>query len=207
MVLLPAASTVRHGRSAGTDGYESHRQVPRDRITSERSGPRGRRTPSACDRHAGRHRGRPPVRGSRADERVRSVVVRRRRRHRPRRNWRDGDPVGATLANALAGNILDVDDDNAVAGGHPAVVVLPAIMAAVESEGGTVGDLLDAFLPAYEIAVRTAIALHARTGMYNGSGSWGPSGRQPGSRALASSRPTSPPTRWASPSSTRRLRQ
>lgn len=80
---------------------------------------------------------------------------------------------GATLINTLAANELDVDDGNRLAEGHPAAVVLPAAIAAVEEQGGTIGDLLDAFLPAYEIAVRTSMAMHEWIGMHTGSGSWG----------------------------------
>lgn len=80
---------------------------------------------------------------------------------------------GATLVNTLAANELDVDDGNRLAEGHPAAVILPAAIAAVEDVDGTVGDLLDAFLPAYEIAVRTSMAMHDWIGMHTGSGSWG----------------------------------
>lgn len=80
---------------------------------------------------------------------------------------------GGTLANTLAANELDVDDGNRLAEGHPAAVILPAAIAAVEEDGGTVGDLVSAFLPAYEIAVRTAMAMHDWIGMHTGSGSWG----------------------------------
>lgn len=80
---------------------------------------------------------------------------------------------GATLVNTLAANELDVDDGNRLAEGHPAAVILPAAIAAVEDEAGTVGDLVEAFLPAYEIAVRTSMAMHDWIGMHTGSGSWG----------------------------------
>ena len=80
---------------------------------------------------------------------------------------------GATLSNTVAANVLDVDDGNRLAEGHPAAVVLPAAIAAVESADGTVGDLLEAFLPAYEVAVRTSLAMHEWIGMHTGSGSWG----------------------------------
>lgn len=80
---------------------------------------------------------------------------------------------GATLANTLAANELDVDDGNRLAQGHPAAVILPAAVTAAESRDASIGDLLDAFLPAYEIAVRTAMAMHDWIGMHTGSGSWG----------------------------------
>lgn len=80
---------------------------------------------------------------------------------------------GATLVNSLAANVLDVDDGNRLAQGHPAAVVAPAALAAAQATGGTVGDVVDAFVPAYEIAVRSALAMHDWAGMHTGSGSWG----------------------------------
>ena len=80
---------------------------------------------------------------------------------------------GVTLANSIAGNELDIDDGHRLAEGHPAVVIVPAALAAVEAIDGTVGDLLDAVIPAYELAVRSARAMHEWLGILSGSGSWG----------------------------------
>lgn len=80
---------------------------------------------------------------------------------------------GATLVNTLAANELDVDDGNRLAEGHPAAVVLPATIAALEDVDGTIGDLLESFLVGYEVAVRTSMAMHEWIGMHTGSGSWG----------------------------------
>lgn len=80
---------------------------------------------------------------------------------------------GATLVNSLAANVLDVDDGHRLAQGHPAAVIAPAAVAAAEAADRTVGDLIEAFVPAYEIAVRGAMAMHAWTGMHVGSGAWG----------------------------------
>lgn len=81
--------------------------------------------------------------------------------------------VGATYANAMAANALDVDDGNRIAEGHPAAVLVPAALAAAEVREATVGEFLDALLGGYEIAVRAAIVLHERTEMHTSSGSWG----------------------------------
>lgn len=81
--------------------------------------------------------------------------------------------AGGTLVNSLAANVLDVDDGHRLAQGHPAAVVAPAALAAAQEAGGTVGDVVDAFVPAYEIAVRSALAMHDWAGMHTGSGSWG----------------------------------
>ncbi|MEA5409470.1 MmgE/PrpD family protein [Haloarculaceae archaeon H-GB2-1] len=80
---------------------------------------------------------------------------------------------GATLANGLAGNALDIDDGNRIAEGHPAACVVPAALAAAEEQDATIRELLDAVLAGYEVACRTALVLKEWTGMYNGSGSWG----------------------------------
>ena len=83
------------------------------------------------------------------------------------------DPSGATYANAMAANALDVDDGNRIAEGHPAAVLVPATLAAAEEAEATVGEFLDAMLAGYEISIRASVALHERTGMHNSSGSWG----------------------------------
>ena len=80
---------------------------------------------------------------------------------------------GAVLVNSIAGNELDIDDGHRLAEGHPAVVIVPAAVAAVEATDGTVGDLVDAVIPAYELAVRAARAMHEWLGILSGSGSWG----------------------------------
>lgn len=80
---------------------------------------------------------------------------------------------GAVLVNSIAGNELDIDDGHRLAEGHPAVVIVPAAVAAVEAADGTVGDLLDTIVPAYELGVRTARAMHDWLGVLSGSGSWG----------------------------------
>lgn len=78
----------------------------------------------------------------------------------------------AALANGVATNALDIDDGCVTSLGHPAAVVFPQVLAAAEATDAFVGELLDAILPAYEIAVRTAVGLHDATGCYTGSGSW-----------------------------------
>ena len=83
------------------------------------------------------------------------------------------DPSGATYANAMAANALDVDDGNRMAEGHPAAVLVPATLAAAEEAGCTVGEFLQSMLAGYEISVRASVALHERTGMHTSSGSWG----------------------------------
>lgn len=81
--------------------------------------------------------------------------------------------IGATYANAMAANALDVDDGHRTAEGHPSAVIVPAALAAAEAREATIGELLDALLVGYEIAIRASIVLHERAGMHTSSGSWG----------------------------------
>jgi 2-methylcitrate dehydratase PrpD len=80
---------------------------------------------------------------------------------------------GATLANAVAANALDVDDGHREVKGHPAAVVVPAALAAAETVDAGVEPLLDAVYVGYELAVRTGLAVHETDGVYTGTGSWG----------------------------------
>lgn len=81
--------------------------------------------------------------------------------------------IGASYANAMAANALDIDDGNRIAEGHPAAVLVPAGLAVAEQSDARVRTFLDALLGGYEIAVRTKLALHERVGMHTSSGSWG----------------------------------
>lgn len=81
--------------------------------------------------------------------------------------------AGATLANATAANVLDIDDGHRAVKGHPAAIVVPPALAAAEAVGGTVGEFLDAVYVGYELAVRAGLAIHATDGVYTGTGSWG----------------------------------
>lgn len=82
--------------------------------------------------------------------------------------------VGATLANGFAANALDIDDGYRPIKGHPGVCVLPALLAAVESQGGVSGQaFLTAFVIGYEIGIRAGLIRHATYPTYHSSGSWG----------------------------------
>lgn len=80
---------------------------------------------------------------------------------------------GATLANGVAANALDIDDGHREVKGHPAAVVVPPALAAAETAGASVHTFLDAVFVGYEIAVRAGLAIHAVDGVYTGTGSWG----------------------------------
>lgn len=79
----------------------------------------------------------------------------------------------ATLANATAANVLDIDDGHREVKGHPSAVVIPAALAAGEETDTSVKSFLDAVYVGYEVAVRAGLTIHAVDGLYTGSGSWG----------------------------------
>ncbi|UPV75218.1 MmgE/PrpD family protein [Halorussus limi] len=88
-------------------------------------------------------------------------------------NGRTAPPTEASLANATAANVLDIDDGHRDVKGHPAAVVVPAALAVAEETDASVAELLNAVYIGYEIAVRTGLTLHDVDGVYTGTGSWG----------------------------------
>lgn len=79
----------------------------------------------------------------------------------------------ASLANATAANVLDVDDGHRDVKGHPAAVVVPAALAVAEETDASVRTFLNAVYVGYEVAVRTGLTIHDVDGVYTGTGSWG----------------------------------
>lgn len=80
---------------------------------------------------------------------------------------------GATLANGVAANALDIDDGHRKVKGHPAAVVIPPALATAEATASSVRELLDAVYVGYELAVRAGMAIHEVDDLYTGTGSWG----------------------------------
>jgi 2-methylcitrate dehydratase PrpD len=66
----------------------------------------------------------------------------------------------AALANATAGHALDFDDSNFVLGGHPSVVLVPALLALAEERNSSGRDVLEAYVIGFEVATRLARAVH-----------------------------------------------
>ncbi len=66
----------------------------------------------------------------------------------------------AALANATSGHALDFDDSNFVLGGHPSVVLVPALLAVAEERASTGREILEAYVVGFEIATRLAHAVH-----------------------------------------------
>lgn len=62
------------------------------------------------------------------------------------------DIEGATLFNAAIGHILDFDDSSDTLGGHPTVVIVPALLALGEARGSSGRDLLLAYIAGVEVA-------------------------------------------------------
>jgi len=80
---------------------------------------------------------------------------------------------GAALANACAGNGLDIDDDAIFTRGHPGAQLLPAALAAAEKVEASGRALLEALVIGYEVAIRTGRCWHAHHEIYQADGSWG----------------------------------
>lgn len=66
-------------------------------------------------------------------------------------------PEAAAYVNSAAGHVFDLDDHNDVVGGHPSVVILPAVLAVAEE----IGAPMSAAMAAYVVGVEVEIALGA----------------------------------------------
>ena len=100
----------------------------------------------------------------------------------------DGMELPAPLAafcNGAAGTVLELDEGHRFAGGHPAVHVLPAILADAEVGYGDSEAFLRSFTAGYEVAVRAARAIGPLADGYHPHGVWGAVG---GAAGVARSR-------------------
>ncbi|MDT8857825.1 MmgE/PrpD family protein [Paracoccaceae bacterium Fryx2] len=64
--------------------------------------------------------------------------------------------AGAMLANCTAASILDLDDGNRAATGHPGAAIIPACLAMAEETGCGWEELVTCIVLGYEVAVRVA---------------------------------------------------
>jgi len=80
---------------------------------------------------------------------------------------------GAAMANAYAGNGLDIDDSGRYTRGHPGAQILPAALAVAEKTNASGKALLEALVVSYEIAMRTGRCWHDHHEIYQACGSWG----------------------------------
>ena len=78
----------------------------------------------------------------------------------------------AALVNGTAGTFLEMDEGNRFARGHPAVHVIPALIALAESEPADARDFVAAIVTGYEVGSRFGAASRLRASMHP-HGTWG----------------------------------
>lgn len=81
-------------------------------------------------------------------------------------------PGSAAFVNGTAGTMLELDEGNQYARGHPAIHVVPAALAAATMRGASGRDVLRAVVLGYEIGARVGIASRLRVTMHP-HGTWG----------------------------------
>ena len=84
-------------------------------------------------------------------------------------------PMAAALVNATAGVALEVDEGNRFGGGHPAIHVLPGLLAFTERAGASGADFITALVVGYEITSRLGGATTPRANVHS-HGHWGAPG-------------------------------
>lgn len=97
-------------------------------------------------------------------------------------------PQAAALANGTAGTMLELDEGNQYARGHPGMHVVPAALAAAAHRPVSGAELLAAVALGYEIGARIGIASRLRVTMHP-HGTWGTVGAALTAAALARANP------------------
>lgn len=69
-------------------------------------------------------------------------------------------PMEAAWANGTTGHALDFDDSNMVLGGHPSVVLFPAVLALGQARRCAGRDVLDAYVVGFEVLLAFARAVN-----------------------------------------------
>jgi 2-methylcitrate dehydratase PrpD len=82
------------------------------------------------------------------------------------------EPMLAALSNATAGVALEVDEGNRWGGGHPAIHVLPGLLAVAEEIGAGGPQLLAALVAGYDVSSRMGGATVPRFNVHT-HGTWG----------------------------------
>lgn len=90
------------------------------------------------------------------------------------------EPRFAALVNGTGGTTLELDEGHKYAAGHPAIHVLPAVLAVGERDGATTDDFLAAFVAGYEVGTRVARACYPLAEGYHPHGVWGAVGAAAG---------------------------
>lgn len=81
-------------------------------------------------------------------------------------------PADAAFVNGVAGTMLELDEGNSFARGHPGIHVLPAMLAARPATDISGSAFLTAFVLGYEIGARIGTAAKLRNTMHP-HGTWG----------------------------------
>jgi 2-methylcitrate dehydratase PrpD len=89
-------------------------------------------------------------------------------------------PRFAALVNGTAGTVLELDEGHKYAAGHPAIHVLPAVLAVGETRDASAGEFLAAFVAGYEVGTRVARASYPLADGYHPHGVWGAVGAAAG---------------------------
>jgi len=82
------------------------------------------------------------------------------------------EPLFAALLNGIAGSSLEFEEGNSRAMGHPAIQLVPALVADTEDGGLSGSDLLRGLILGYEAASRVSRASSMRKGLHP-TGTWG----------------------------------
>lgn len=82
------------------------------------------------------------------------------------------EALKAALLNGASGTFLEIDEGNQFGRGHPAVQMLPAVIAVAEEKKLSGKDLITALVVGYEIGTRIGIASKLRMSMHP-HGVWG----------------------------------
>ncbi len=90
-------------------------------------------------------------------------------------NGRQTGVLNAALINGSAGTFLELDEGNQFGRGHPAIHVLPAILAVAEERALSGRELILGLVVGYEIGTRIGIAARIRMSMHP-HGTWGTTG-------------------------------
>lgn len=100
------------------------------------------------------------------------VVAAEKRLKRSSRNGRRSSPLMHAFLDGTAGTMLEIDEGNQYARGHPGIHVVPAVLAAGELRKISGRDAIVAIALGYEIGARIGMASKLRVTMHP-HGTWG----------------------------------
>ncbi|WP_254547042.1 MmgE/PrpD family protein [Halomarina pelagica] len=90
------------------------------------------------------------------------------------------EPRFAALVNGTGGTVLELDEGHKYAAGHPAIHVLPAVLAVAETRTVESEEFLAATVAGYEVGTRVARACYPLAEGYHPHGVWGAVGAAAG---------------------------